>query len=86
MPRCSHILFPTLAMVGSCIAIFLMAVLYEGLKVFREIVQQRKVKFYAKQLWNGFCSIWNRACNCKFKKTTEISSSPAYGTNEKTPL
>ena len=72
MPRCSHILSPILAMIGSCIAIFLMAVLYEGLKVFREIVQRRKVKFYAKKLWNG--------------KTTKISSSPAYRTDEKTPL
>ena len=63
-------------MIGSFIAVFVMAMLYEGLKIFRELVQQRKVKFYAIQ-------IWNIVCGCKFNKTTEILSSPAYGTMEK---
>ena len=63
-------------MVGSFLAVLVMAMLYEGLKVFRELVQQRKVKLYAIQ-------IWNIVCGCKFNKTTEISSPPAYGTLEK---
>ena len=40
-------------MVGSFIAIFVMAMLYEGLKVFREVLQQKRGKICSKQIENS---------------------------------
>ena len=70
--------FTYVAMIGSFIAIFVMAMLYEGLKVFREVIQQKK---------GNICSFTKRIGNSVHyeKVTSSIDHLPKsnYGTFER---
>ena len=67
--------FPSSALIGSFVAIFVMALLYEGLKVLREVIQQNKGKFCVRRI--GTTIRYQ-----KISSQTDLAA-PSYGTIQK---
>ena len=74
---CVNVVFLSPALIGSFIAIFVMAMLYEGLKIFREVIHQKKAKIYGKRI--------NVIHYEKVSPNDDIAPPPSYGTIERLP-